>query len=139
MSRVLLTLCLALLLPACSDSRDLSRVLPGSEPFQLDRWEIAIVASRPLSTGDLVQIDVAVQQIDGIGRAAGVGIDSGRKSFEVGRPFVWDRVADTDGRVVQITSPRSRRDGDAFDVTLKVVASENGQVVDTRTLDLRVR
>lgn len=142
MSRVpflLLVLSLVLVPLACSSSRDLSRILPGSEPFQIDRWEVAIVASRPINTSGIVELDVAVQEIDGLGRPDGAGVESGRRTLEVGRPFIWDRVAATDDRTLQIVSPSSRRDGGAIELTLRIVASERGEVVETTTLDLRVR
>lgn len=136
---VLLTLCLAIVPMGCSSARDLARILPGSEPFEIDRWEIAIVASRPINTTNLVQLDVAVQEIDGLGRPAGPGVESGRRTIEVGRPFIWDGVAAAGDRTLQIVSPSSRRDGEAIDLTLRIVASADDAVVETRTLDLRVR
>lgn len=139
MHLVILALCLAVLPMACSSARDLAKILPGSDPFSLDRWEVAIVASRPINTSGLVEIDVAVQEIDGIGRPAGPGVESGRRTFEVGRPFIWDRVAAAGDRTLQIVSPSSRRDGDAIELDLKILASDRGKVVDTRTMSLRVR
>lgn len=136
---VLLALCLAVLPMACSDSRNLAKVMPGSDPFRIDCWEVAIVASRPINTSGIVELDVAVQEIDGLGRPGGAGVESGRRTIEVGRPFIWDRVAAADERTLQIVSPSSRRDGDAIDLQLRILASARGEVVDTRTMNLRVR
>lgn len=137
--RLMIALFIALIPLACSSSRDLSRILPGSDPFRVDRWEVGLVAVRPVNAPSIVQLDVAVQETDRIGLPSGAGVESGRKEFEVGRPFIWDRVAVAGSRTLQIVSPSSRRDGDTVELNLKIIASEGGEVVDTRTLNLRVR
>ena len=104
MSRVLQAITLSLVLPlmmvvaGCQSGPTLREVLPGSKPFKIDRWEIAILATRPAGTTDRVQLDVAVQEVDGLGMPDGHGIESGRETLTVGLPKVWDRVAATDDR-----------------------------------------
>ena len=145
MSRVLQAITLSLVLPlmmvvaGCQSGPTLREVLPGSKPFKIDRWEIAILATRPAGTTDRVQLDVAVQEVDGLGMPDGHGIESGRETVTVGRPMVWDRVAATDERSLQIVVPVCRRSGDEIVVELKVVASEQGKVVSTRPLEFKIR
>jgi hypothetical protein len=135
-----LTLMLSCVLPTgCQSGPDLADVLPGSEPFQIDRWDVAILVTRSPGTTNRVQVDLAVQEVDELGRPAGPGVESRRDSFEVGKPFVWDRAAATSDRTLQVVAPVCRFVGRTIEVRLTVIASELGEIVKTRTLAYRIR
>jgi len=123
----------------CQTGPDLAEVLPGSEPFQINRWDVAILVTRSPGTTDRVQVDLAVQEVDELGRPAGPGVESRRGSFEVGKPFVWDRAAANSDRTLQIVAPVCRKVGREIDLELTIIALEEGEVVKTRTLAYRIR
>ncbi len=134
-----LSILLISLAAGCQSGPTLREVLPGSKPFKIDRWDVAILVTPLTGTTDRVQVDIAVQEIDALGLPVGPGIQSGQELITVGGRFVWERAATTSERSLQIVTPDCRRSGKDIVVEMKIFASEDGKVVSTRPLEFKVR
>jgi hypothetical protein len=130
---------LCLLQGGCRTGPELDDVLPGSDSFQIDRWDVAVLVTRAPGSSDRVQIDLAIQEVDELGRPAGSGVESRRDSFTVGKPFIWERSAATSDRTLQIVAPNSRRLGREIEVELTVIAREGPMVMKSRTRSYVIR